>query len=109
MGRFESAQQLFAAYQKTGNFNNLRDSLDLLAGLIESDNADSLKATNFKMVISRAICDQMQHLHVKCNIPEFSKNLKTIEELATALSASLSDKDASLYMELLKIRSEHFK
>ncbi len=116
MGPFEEAQQFFIAFQKTGHSNNLRDSLDLLDELIESNNADSYKAMNFKKAIARSIDNQIQGILNKCNIPEFAKDLKAIDDqnvlmnqLATALSSSLSGEDSSLFLELTNITSHYFK
>jgi hypothetical protein len=116
MGPFEEAQQFFKAFQKTGLSNNLRDSLELLDELIESNNADSHKAMNFKQAISRSIENQIQEILNKCNIPEFAKDLKATDDqnelrnqLATVLSSSLSGEDANLFLELMNITSHYFK
>ena len=116
MGPFEEAQRLFIAYQKTGHSNNLRDSLELLDELIESNKADSHKAMNFKKAISRTIDNQIQGILIKCNIPEFAKGLKPMDDqnllmnqLTTVLSSSLSSEDATLFLELMNITSHYFK
>lgn len=83
--------------------------------LIEDDNADSHKAINFKKVISKTIDNQIRGIFRKCNIPEFTKGLKTADDqefttqLSTVLSSSLSNADAGLLTDLMNITSHYFK
>lgn len=113
---FEEVQKLFDAYQKNGDFHNLRDSLDILDEVIESKSAESHKAINFKKTIAKHIDNQVKGVIVKCNIRDFAKDLKDIddqdlllEKLASVLSASFSKEDGKTFFELLNIQSDYFK
>lgn len=116
MAIFEDAQRLFSAYQRNGGVHNLRDSLDILQEIIENQSADSQRAINFKSTISKHINDQIKGIFVKCNVPDFAKDLKNIddqdlllEKLATILSAALNKADGKNLGELLTIQSEYFR
>jgi hypothetical protein len=116
MANFEEAQRLFSAYQRNGVVHNLRDTLDILEEIIEHRSVDSQRATNFKNRISKHIAEQIKGIFVKCNIPDFAKDLKNIDDqdlllkkLASVLSAALSKEDGKYLGELLTIQSEYFR
>lgn len=116
MDNFAEAQRLFGIYQNQGGFNNLRSSLDMLDAIIESKGEDYQRAANFKNTISNHITKQIKEIFVQCNIPDFAKDIKTIdnpdlmiEKLSPILSAAFAKKDGEKFMELLKILSEHFE
>lgn len=116
MENFEDAQRLFSDYEKNGGFHNLRNSLDILDEIIGNQSVDSQRALNFKNTISKHINKEIKAVFVKCNIPDFAKDLKSIddqdlllEKLAAFLSNVLTKKYGEILIELWKIQSEYFK
>lgn len=116
MTTFQETQQLFNAYQNNGDFLNLRDCLDNLDEIIDSHDTESQKAIEFKKTIARYIDKQRNDIFVKCNIQDFAKDIKNIrdrdlliDKLTSLLSASFSDEDMKLFVELLDIKSDYFK
>ena len=116
MANFEEARRLFGVYQRNGDIYNLRESLDILQEIIEDQSVDSQRAANFKNTISKHIADQIKRISVKCNVPDFAKDLKKIddqdlllEKLASVLSAALSKEDGKYLGELLTIQSDYFR
>lgn len=115
MEDFKKAQRLFTLYQNNGEVHYLREALDILSEIIAHDSPDSHKAVNFKKTISRHLDNQIKGIFVKCNIKEFAKDLKSIDDhdilidkLATVLSAAFSKEDGVLFIELLNIKSDYF-
>jgi len=115
MTTYEEAQILFNAYQKNGSFHKLRDALDLLIEIIETEDTDLHKATNFKNTISKIISDQISNILVKCNILDFAGDLDNLDnidllrdKLATAMAASFSKEDSEAFVELMTIKRDYF-
>lgn len=115
MERLEDAQRLFSAYQKNGEARHLRDSLDILDEIIESASSESQKASNFKNTISKHIDNQINGILAKCNIREFAKDLKAInnddlliEKLSAIISSAFSKEDGEAFIMLLNIKSDYF-
>lgn len=116
MNDFESAQKLFSEYQKSNNINKLKESLDILKDIIKNNKLNDQKAVNFKNTISKYIDVQIKDIFKRCNIKEFGKDLRNctnddvlIEKIATLFSASMSDSDVAVFLELTKINSDYFK
>ncbi len=115
MPEFEESQRLFDIYQKTGDSQNLRDSLDILNSIIESETLAHQKAINFKKTIYNYINDQINVLKTKYNIGEFSKkSVKSpsediIQKLLSAVFASATNQDAKKLIDLMIILVEYWK
>jgi methyl coenzyme M reductase subunit C-like uncharacterized protein (methanogenesis marker protein 7) len=108
MEDFENAQKLFDAYQKNGRFHNLRDSLDILEKIIESQEADVQRAINFKQIIERHIDTQLNEIWVKSNVDEFGRTLKD-DQLTDLLLEAMSEEDRSKFFNLFSIKKDYFK
>lgn len=111
MGEFENAQELFDTYERNGQFENLREAIDILDGLIEDEGIDANRAKNFKESIVRKINNQIKDIFTKCNVREFfgdpkdyTDHGKLIDDLSKLLYAALSAEDGNNLLELLDIK-----
>lgn len=108
MESFENAQKLFDAYQKGGRINNLRDSLDILDEIIESQRTDPHRAINFKQIIRRHIDTKLNEIYVKSNVDEFGKALKD-GELGDILFEALGEEDFRRFFSLISIKRDYLR
>ena len=74
MEDFKNAQKIFNDYQKIGGFHNLRDSLNILDEIIESQGTGAQRASNFKQLIGRHIDTQLDEILAISNVYEFGKD-----------------------------------
>jgi hypothetical protein len=108
MESFENAQKLFDAYQKVGRINNLRDSLDILDEMIESQGTNSHRAINFKQIIGRRIDTKLNEIYAKSNVDEFGKALKD-SEFGDILFEALGEEDFRRFITLLSIKRDYLR
>jgi hypothetical protein len=116
MEPFEEAQRLLASYQKNGNYNILRHSLDILDELIESKGAESPKANTLKNTILIDINRQVSDIFSKRNIFDFMADINDSDDynllsdkFATVINASFSKEDREAFREIVNIKSNYFK
>jgi hypothetical protein len=107
MERFDKAQKLFGSFQKDGEFQNLRKSLDILDELMEIQGTEAQRATKLKENIGHYVDSQMQGFYRKANLDDFSKGL-TSDEVVLLLFESLSQKDLTRFAQLLGIKTDYF-
>jgi len=114
MDDFDEARSLFDAYQQHGRIDNLKDALNLLDSITESQSAESQKAVNLKKTISRYIDSQIKTIRAKYNIGEFDKNISkdapevAINKFVNELFASATNEDAKKLVELLVTSVEYW-
>lgn len=108
MKNFENAQRLFKDYQEIGDLNKLRASLDLLDEIIEGQNIDYQRASNFREIILEFIRNRKSDILIRCNIVDFLKDV-TVDEFRDILSASATKETIKEFSELRKIESDYFK
>lgn len=106
MDEFSKAQRFFNEYEKGGGIGSLKQSLEIIDSLIGA--SGSQKASNFKQAIGRHIDAQIKEIVVRCNLKDFSENLKDFDGIITFLSSSLSNEDAVNLFHLLGINSDYF-
>lgn len=104
MDSFEYAQVLFADYEKSGNIQKLRESLNILDELIEKLN--SQRALNFKATVRARNAAQITEMIARHNIPAFGKGLPT-EELARLIDNSMTEEDTNKILALYEIQSNY--
>ncbi|OGD54611.1 hypothetical protein A3K80_04980 [Candidatus Bathyarchaeota archaeon RBG_13_38_9] len=104
MDRFKNAQDLFADYEKSGNFGKLRKSLNILNELIEESNAS---AVNLKRLIYGRIRSQINDMIKRHNIPSFGNGLST-EELTRLIENSMTEEATNKILALYEIQSNYF-
>ncbi len=116
MKTYDEAQRLFNTYQRNGGIHNLRDALDLLDEIIDSQSTEVQKATNFKKTIGHYITDQAANIMKRCNVLDFARDIDKIEnnidlvreKLAEAMSASFSKEDGEAFIELMTVKKDYF-
>jgi hypothetical protein len=108
MEDFKDAQRLFDAYEKTGGFHNLTDSLDILLEIIQRQGTNAQRAHAFKQRVGRYIDTQLDEILDRSNVYEFVKDLNG-GKLAEFLDESLSEKDSSRFVNLMRIKKDYFK
>lgn len=115
MTDFDKARSFFDTYQQHGGIDNLKEALDILDDIIESQSVGLQKAINLKTTISKFIDNQIKTIRAKYNIGEFNKNMGTdtsevaIRKFVNELFSSATDEDAKKLIELLMTSVEYWK
>ncbi len=109
MDDFEKAQKLFKKYEKSGAGKCLGESLEILNEIVRRQDPDSQKAINLKNTIGKYLDTLIRDICERCNIHDFSNNLKNGDDLISFLNGSLSEEEAIKFMQLFSMRIKYFE
>src|SRR4030042_4802770 len=109
MDDFEKAQRLFKEYEKNGAVESLEEALEILDGIVKRQEPDSQKAINLKETVGRYLDIQINDIYARCNLDDFSNNLKNGDDLISFLNGSLSKEEAIKFIQLFSMLIKYFE
>ena len=109
MDDFKKAQKLFREYEKIGVVKSLKEALEILDSIVKRQSTDSHKALNLKNTIGKYLDMLIRDICERCNLHDFSNNLKNGDDLLRFLNGSLSKEEAVKFVEVISIQIKYFE